>query len=60
MQSALILTPMPPAPLPQRGEGRGDLNLYPSPLWGRGWTATGAVISRGGTGEGIKTQVSQK
>src|SRR5271157_485679 len=30
-------TPSPPAPLPQRGEGRGD--LLPSPLWGRGGTA---------------------
>src|SRR5271157_5823989 len=30
-------TPSPPAPLPQRGEGRGD--LLPSPPWGRGETA---------------------
>ncbi len=46
-------TPSPPAPLPQRGEGRVNLNLSPSPLWGRGWTATGVFISRGGTGEGV-------
>ncbi len=26
----------------------------PSPLWGRGWPATGAFISRGRTGEGVK------
>jgi hypothetical protein len=32
-----------------------DLNLLPSPPWGRGWPATGAFISRGGTGEGVKT-----
>ena len=31
-----------------------DLNLLPSPPWGRGWTATGVFISRGGTGEGVK------
>jgi len=34
-----------------------ELNLHPSPPWGRGWTATGAFISRGGTGEGVKTEV---
>jgi len=34
---------------------RVDSNLQPSPLWGRGWTATGVLISRGGTGEGVKT-----
>ena len=28
----------------------------PSPLWGRGWTATRAFTSGGGTGEGVKTQ----
>ena len=28
--------------------------LLPSPLWGRGWPATGAFTSRGGTGEGVK------
>jgi len=51
-----------PAPLPQRGEGgvlelkRGmHLNLHPSPPWGRGWLATGVFISRGETGEGVKT-----
>src|ERR1035441_8564347 len=27
----------------------------PSPLWGRGWTASGAVTSRGGPGEGVGT-----
>jgi hypothetical protein len=32
-----------------------DMNLYPSPPWGRGWPATGAFTSRGGTGEGVKT-----
>jgi len=32
-----------------------DLNLQPSPPWGRGWPATGAFSSRGGTGEGVKT-----
>jgi hypothetical protein len=26
----------------------------PSPLWGRGWTATGVFISRGRTGEGVE------
>jgi hypothetical protein len=26
----------------------------PSPLCGRGWTATGVFISRGRTGEGVK------
>ena len=29
--------------------------FLPSPLWGRGWLATGAFISRGETGEGVKT-----
>ena len=33
------LTPSPLAPLPQGGEGRGDLDLRPSPPWGRGGTA---------------------
>ena len=28
---------------------------HPSPLWGRGWTATRAFTSGGGTGEGVKT-----
>jgi hypothetical protein len=27
----------------------------PSPPWGRGWRATGVLISRGATGEGVKT-----
>ena len=31
------------------------MNLQPSPSWGRGWTASGAFISRGRTGEGVKT-----
>ena len=26
----------------------------PSPLWGRGWPATGVFVSRGRTGEGVK------
>ncbi|MGO8788190.1 MAG: hypothetical protein ACLQVL_12520, partial [Terriglobia bacterium] len=30
-------------------------NSHPSPLWGRGWTASGVLISRGGTGEGVET-----
>jgi hypothetical protein len=34
------------------------LNLIPSPLWGRGWTATGAFSSRGGPGEGVPTSSS--
>jgi hypothetical protein len=34
----------------------GVLNLRPSPLWGRGWTVTGAFIRRGGTGEGVKAE----
>ena len=42
--------PLTPAPLPQGGEGDVDLNLLPSPPWGRGWTATGAFSSRGGPG----------
>ncbi len=29
-------------------------NADPSPPWGRGWPATGVLISRGGTGEGVK------
>ncbi|SPE26456.1 hypothetical protein SBA2_30121 [Acidobacteriia bacterium SbA2] len=29
------------------------LAKLPSPLWGRGWTAAGALFSRGGTGEGV-------
>jgi len=28
-------------------------NSKPSPPWGRGWSATGAFISRGGPGEGV-------
>jgi|SRR5208283_635190 len=32
----------------------GERNSPPSPLRGRGWTATGALSSRGGTGEGVK------
>ncbi len=31
------------------------LDLHPSPPWGRGWRATGAFISRGETGEGVKS-----
>ena len=27
----------------------------PSPPWGRGWPAAGVFISRGRTGEGVKT-----
>jgi hypothetical protein len=32
-----------------------DWNFRPSPLWGRGWLATGVLISRGETGEGVRT-----
>ena len=32
-----------------------NANFLPSPLWGRGWTASGVLISRGGTGEGVET-----
>jgi hypothetical protein len=31
-------TSSPPAPLPQGGEGGVNLNLLPSPPWGRGWS----------------------
>ena len=31
----------------------------PSPLWGRGWTATRALTSGGGTGEGVKLVKTQ-
>jgi very-short-patch-repair endonuclease len=31
------------------------VHLQPSPPWGRGWRATGVLISRGATGEGVKT-----
>src|ERR1039458_7316649 len=34
-------------------EGGADMNLLPSPSWGRGWTATGVFSSRDGTGDGI-------
>ncbi|MGO8791688.1 MAG: endonuclease domain-containing protein [Terriglobia bacterium] len=30
-------------------------NSHPSPLWGRGWLASGVLISRGETGEGVGT-----
>ena len=30
------------------------MKLLPSPPWGRGWLASGAFISRGETGEGVK------
>jgi hypothetical protein len=33
----LMKTPAAVHPLPQRGEGGGNLNLLPSPPWGRGW-----------------------
>jgi hypothetical protein len=29
----------------------------PSPLWGRGWTATGVFTSRRGPGEGVATEI---
>ena len=32
-----------------------NANFLPSPLGGRGWTASGVLISRGGTGEGVET-----
>jgi hypothetical protein len=28
---------------------------WPSPPWGRGWTAAGVFFSRGGPGEGVET-----
>ena len=37
------------------GERMRNANFLPSPLWGRGWTASGVLISRGGTGEGVET-----
>ncbi|MGO8786388.1 MAG: hypothetical protein ACLQVL_03260 [Terriglobia bacterium] len=33
----------------------GNANFLPSPLWGRGWLASGVLISRGETGEGVET-----
>ncbi|MGO8819580.1 MAG: endonuclease domain-containing protein [Terriglobia bacterium] len=33
----------------------GNANFLPSPLWGRGWLASGVLISRGGPGEGVET-----
>ncbi|MGO8790341.1 MAG: hypothetical protein ACLQVL_23575, partial [Terriglobia bacterium] len=33
----------------------GNANFLPSPLWGRGWTASGVLISRGGTGVGVES-----
>jgi len=33
----------------------GGAKFLPSPTWGRGWTATGAFISRGGPGEGVQS-----
>ncbi|MGO8788363.1 MAG: hypothetical protein ACLQVL_13410 [Terriglobia bacterium] len=33
----------------------GNANSLPSPLWGRGWLASGVLISRGGPGEGVET-----
>ena len=46
-------TPSPPSPSPKEARGGVDLNLLPSPPWGRGWTAAGVFTSRGGTGEGV-------
>jgi hypothetical protein len=41
--------------VPLQGDESGTiLTLLPSPPWGRGWTATGVLSSRGGTGEGVK------
>ena len=37
------------------GERMRNANFLPSPLGGRGWTASGVLISRGGTGEGVET-----
>jgi len=46
--------PLTPGPsVAAATEGRVNLNLSPSPLWGRGWTATGVFFSRGGPGEGV-------
>jgi hypothetical protein len=42
-------------PSPPFNNTRPKLTIpLPSPLWGRGWTATGAFSSRGGPGEGVK------
>src|SRR5208282_1447984 len=41
-------------PCPPLKARRTDWILQPSPPWGRGWLATGAFISRGETGEGVK------
>jgi hypothetical protein len=32
----------------------------PSPLWGRGWPASGVLTSRGGTGEGVNLERLRK
>jgi hypothetical protein len=37
---------------------RRVFEFQPSPPWGRGWSATGAFISRGGPGEGVPTRPS--
>ena len=42
------MTPSPPAPLPQRGEGGDELSSCPRPLWGRGRSR------RAGPGEGVQ------
>src|SRR5208283_795499 len=43
-----------------RGTENEFKNSRPSPPWGRGWLASGAVISRGETGEGVKNVTTQK
>ena len=52
---ALILTPMPPAPLPRRGEGRVDFTAL-APL-GERVARRGVFVSRGETGEGVSPMV---
>ena len=37
---------------------RGGWILLPSPLWGRGWRASGVIASRGGPGEGVSPFVN--
>jgi hypothetical protein len=44
----------PRSPRPPRGGGI----LLPSPLWGRGWRASGVIASRGGPGEGVSPIVN--
>jgi hypothetical protein len=49
--------PHPRAPRSPRPP-RGGWILLPSPLWGRGWRASGVIASRGGPGEGVSPIVN--